>query len=105
MPAADSGLDGRGAIPYVRTRMNLLLLLSALFSALAGVGGAVRAPDAVQAVAGTSVTRNAPVAAIRAVTARPVTMLPTLDAVARSVGAPEFAPVAATPIWATRRRE
>ncbi|WP_305171869.1 hypothetical protein [Sphingomonas aurea] len=87
--------------------MNLLLLLSALFSALAGIGGAVRAPDAVQAVAGSSVVQAASRAAPRSQATRPTATLPTLVEIAGrlQVSASTNPTAVAVPLWATRRRE
>lgn len=89
---------------YVAFAMNLLLLLSALLSALTGIGGSVRQPAAAQAVA-----RQAQVAAVAAVhgrvAARPVQAVATL---ARVAVAPRWTMVAwmpAEPPFATRRRE
>ncbi|MFS0771004.1 hypothetical protein [Sphingomonas sp. 1P08PE] len=86
--------------------MNLLLLLSALFSALAGIGGGVRAPNAVQAVAGAVATPAATVKAAFPAPSRPVAALPSISTTAGDwpiVAAPLVA--VAIPLWADRRRE
>ena len=84
-------------------RVNLLLLLSALLSALSGGGASVRQPQVAQAVA-----QQARVAVPRlaaAPAARPAFALPALDVSARAPAAPRFALVAIEPPFATRRRE
>lgn len=94
--------DGRA---YVVPPMNLLLLISALLSALTGVAGAVRAPQVAQAAVGT--TEAAVKASPRpsAVASRPVQASPTLASVL-VIGPGVTAMVAATaPLWADRRRE
>lgn len=85
--------------------MNLLLLLSALLSALTGVGGSVRAPDVAQAVAGASAAVAVAPARRPGVAARPVLGLPGLVAGTRLPWGVGLALPAAEPIWATRRRE
>ncbi|GGB33327.1 hypothetical protein GCM10011380_23480 [Sphingomonas metalli] len=85
--------------------MNLLLLLSALFSALSGLGAGARAPAAVQTVAEASVARPAARPARPALSVRPVAERPRL---AMSAVMPRIVaqPVVATvPLWASRRRE
>ena len=72
--------------------MNLLLLLSALLSALTGIGGSVRAPDLAQAVAGASAVAAVAPARRPGVAARPAFVLPGRVAQAE-------------PIWAKRPRE
>lgn len=85
-------------------RVNLLLLLSALLSALTGVGGSVRQPQVAQAVAQQArVTAQA--TARRDVAARPAQQLPGLAAVALAPLASALALVAREPIFASRRRE
>lgn len=83
--------------------MNLLLLLSALLSALTGVGGArgASAPQVVCAAA--TAVRAARVAAI-SVGVRPVQAPPPLAAVLRPSGT-AWALAAAEPLYASRRRE
>ncbi len=90
---------------YVRLRMNLLLLLSALLSALSGLGVNVRAPVAVQAVAGVAAASPAVRAADRTAATRPVAGLPGLAQVAVARWAKAVPLPAAIPLWTTRRRE
>lgn len=85
--------------------MNLLLLLSALLSALTGVGSGVRSGQAVQAVAERSATAVATVAVAPARTIRPVAGLPTLAEQALPVALATFAVRPVAPIFASRRRE
>ena len=84
--------------------MSVLLLLSALLSALTGVGAATRAPQVAQAVAGaaeaaTVARARSPLAALR-----PVQASPGIRAVA-AVMRPAAAVPSREPIWASRRRE
>lgn len=85
--------------------MNLLLLLSALLSAITGLGGSVRAPDVAQAVAGASVARAAPAARQVRTAPRPAVALPALIAVADSRIPLAVLPTRPAPIWMDRRRE
>ena len=85
--------------------MNLLLLLSALLSALTGVGGSVRAPDVAQAVAGASVAGTTRAPAQARVAHRPVSALPTRAAVAHRTAGSAVAFAVAEPLWTLRRRE
>ncbi len=84
--------------------MNLLLLLSALLSAITGLGGSVRPPDVAQTVAGASVARTAPAAQQIRTAPRPAVALPALIAVAACV-ALAVLPTRPAPIWMDRRRE
>ena len=85
--------------------MNLLLLLSALLSALTGVvtGGRVeRAPQAVSAQAvGTRVAN----ATVRVATRRPFSVPPSLKASSTQAVGYWTNPEAAEPLYAARRRE
>ena len=85
--------------------MNLLLLLSALLSALTGVGGSVRQPQLAQAVA--MQERAATIVAARriAVTQRPAQHIATLVVSAVAPVVVATAPAAIEPAWASRRRE
>ena len=84
-------------------RVNLLLLLSALLSALSGVGASARQPQVAQAVA-----QQARVAAPRLAAApatRPALVLPGLAALAVAPAARGWTLAAIEPAFATRRRE
>lgn len=88
---------------YVAVAMNLLLLLSALLSALTGVGAA-RSEVTSQAVCSQLVEANAPRAAAPAAIARPLQPLPALVALAVATdGLFALAPI--EPLFASRRRE
>ena len=89
--------------PYVRARMNLLLLLSALLSALAGIGGSVRLPDVAQAVAGRSVAVAAAAVRRAVPTHRPANVAPIATRIMVAVTAWSLSPAQA--IWTGRRRE
>ncbi|OYY90260.1 MAG: hypothetical protein B7Y45_08135 [Sphingomonas sp. 28-66-16] len=85
--------------------MNLLLLLSALLSAVTGVaahGGRVLAPQVL--CQGAAETCAIPIA-VPARTSRPETPLATLVAVARPAAEPGLAPAVREPLYAGRRRE
>ncbi|MFW2852434.1 hypothetical protein ACM61V_10960 [Sphingomonas sp. TX0543] len=90
--------------PYVSLRMNLLLLLSALLSALTGVGARVVAPQAVPTMTQERVARNVPAAAVVTRAVRPVMKLPTLVSVAGGITVTIFS-VRFAPAWLERRRE
>lgn len=96
-------MDGGGRRAYVRG-VNLLLLLSALLTALTGVGGATRAPQVAQAVAGPAECAAVADARAAVVAVRPRQALPSLRAVATAISAALALP-AGEPIWASRRRE
>lgn len=84
--------------------MNLLLLLSALLSALTGIGGSVRQAPVAQAV--TQQTRAAVAATVaQRVAARPAQAVATLIASAVAPLAAAIALTPAEPAFATRRRE
>ena len=89
--------------PYVLARMNLLLLLSALLSALTGIGGSVRSPDVAQAVAGQSVVAAATTARRMVPTHRPANVVPSAPRIADMAAAWSLSPT--HPLWAARRRE
>ena len=91
--------------PYVAGVMNLLLLLSALFSALTGAGAGVRQPVVAQAVAvSRDAVRSAP-AATRTIASRPLAAPPKLIASALPGIAAILALAAVEPLFASRRRE
>lgn len=85
--------------------MNLLLLLSALLSALTGAGSAVRRPEVAQAVAVRSVAGQPAQIAESRVAQRPVAAPPTLVTSAAIVRIIAPLKVASIDIWASRRRE
>ncbi|WP_341207756.1 hypothetical protein [uncultured Sphingomonas sp.] len=84
--------------------VNLLLLLSALLSALTGVGGSVRQPQVAQAVA-QQVKAVAIVSAARHLATRPAAPRATSAAACNAPIARVFALAAVEPIFAGRRRE
>jgi hypothetical protein len=99
----DDGL----AAPYAGRRMNLLLLLSALLSALTGVAGGVRAQPAAAQVMAAETRRALPAAARQArLASRPVVALPVLASLAEAAIAivPAFAPPSLL-LTTGRRRE
>lgn len=85
--------------------MNLLLLFSALLSALTGVGSAARAPAAAQTVSAqvTAAAAAAQVAAVR-IAQRPQQAVAALRAVAGGLALPALR-LQVTPLYASRRRE
>lgn len=85
--------------------MNLLLLLSALLSALTGVGANVRAPERAQAVAAVSIGRVVAAIAPAHAMNRPMQGLPALAAVTLPGVHVATAVVRLIPRWIDRRRE
>lgn len=84
--------------------MNLLLLLSALLTALSGVAGQVR-PEAPRAFA-VAIDREASAVAPRTIRAtRPTERLPSIMRLAQAPVVMTIRPTAAEPIFAGRRRE
>jgi hypothetical protein len=83
--------------------MNLLLLLSALLSALTGAGGYARAAEPAAAVAGIG-AQAAQVRQAPARTERPIAAAATIRDVAQE-SAPVVPTVAKAPAWLIRRRE
>lgn len=92
-----SGRDDRGV------SVNLLLLLSALLSALTGVGG-TRGAATPQAVCARSVEVGAVRIAATVAATRPVQALPVLADVSAGSGAALIL-TAVEPLFASRRRE
>jgi hypothetical protein len=84
--------------------LNLLLLLSAILSALTGAVPGVRRAEAPQAVAQALVAAQAGQAVVAQATQRPVATLPTIAALLRTASLPTLV-LAAPAIWTTRRRE
>ena len=84
-------------------RVNLLLLLSALLSALTGVGGTARQPQVAQAVA-QQVKAAAIASATRYLATRPAAPRATLIVSRSMPTARAFALAAVEPIFAGRRR-
>ena len=84
--------------------VNLLLLLSALLSAITGIGGGARGTQMVQAVAQGSVAVATPLRRAAA-TARPVQELPTIVALVVLPTARSLALRPIHPLYAARRRE
>ncbi|WP_375421339.1 hypothetical protein [uncultured Sphingomonas sp.] len=84
-------------------RLNLLLLFSALLSALTGVVSTARAPTAAHAAAAATAIRAAAVQAPREATERPADSGVDLRVVAVALVAPVVAAIA--PLYASRRRE
>lgn len=85
--------------------VNLLLLLSALLSALTGVGGSVREQDRSRAVAEGSVAVSRIAQVPRIATLRPVQVLVKLVEAARAGLNTALALTPGEPAFATRRRE
>lgn len=85
--------------------MNLLLLLSALLSALNGVGVGVRRQELAQSVSVQAIAAQQSGAAVQMSVRRPVAALPTLLCAAAfdRVAAPVL--LGAGDLWANRRRE
>jgi hypothetical protein len=83
--------------------VNLLLLLSALLSALTGVGASARQPQVAQAVA--QQARAAVTASRPAVAHRPLITAPSLATLATAPVAVALHIAAAEPVFASRRRE
>jgi hypothetical protein len=83
--------------------LNLLLLFSALLSALTGVVSTARAPTAAHAAAAATAIRAAAVQAPREATERPADSGVDLRTVAVAVVVPVVAAI--SPLYASRRRE
>lgn len=97
-------MDVRGRRPYVDV-VKLLLLLSALLSALTGVGGGGRAQQTAVAVSQRVSPAVAPRAVQPTISGRPTSALPGLAGVAAQVTRPIWRITAAVPLFASRRRE
>lgn len=86
--------------------MNLLLLLSAMLSALTGIGSSTRAPDAATAIAATVEVASSAAQAVIARVSRPAQSSPSLFEVADvSVAPTATIPARTEPLYASRRRE
>jgi hypothetical protein len=84
--------------------LNLLLLLSALLSALTGAVPGVRRAEAPQAVAQVMVAAQAGQAAVASMTQRPTAARATLASLAHGAALPTPM-LPAVAIWTDRRRE
>lgn len=85
--------------------VNLLLLLSAVLSALTGVGSGVRAQGRAQAVAEGTIAAVRVATSPRIASRRPSAVLPTLVEAAAFNGRDVLALIPIEPAFATRRRE
>lgn len=84
-------------------RLNLLLLLSALFAALTGAASTVREPTAAHAVAAAAAIQADVAREDRQAARRPLATVPDFRVVA--VAGTDLALAAAAPLYASRRRE
>ena len=96
-------MDERYDTPYVRSRMNLLLLLSALLSALTGAVPGMRGQPAQAVVQGNVCSQSVAATPVK-VLIRPVSGLPVLPQVAVATTLRTIA-IVSLPLWAERRRE
>ncbi|WP_374293565.1 hypothetical protein [Sphingomonas sp.] len=85
--------------------MNLLLLLSALLSALTGAVGVTRRTEAQQVVSAPAAVSQAAIVRVAAVSSRPAQALPGLHAVRGLAVFVAPVPRAIMPLYASRRRE
>ncbi|KQM65092.1 hypothetical protein ASE75_08600 [Sphingomonas sp. Leaf17] len=85
--------------------MNLLLLLSALLSALTGVVTGGRVERVPQAVSAQAIAARVADAAVRVATRRPVSVPPSLKASSISGLGHWTSPAVTEPLYAARRRE
>lgn len=86
-------------------RVNILLLLSALLSALTGISGSARAQDQARAVAEGAVTAASVATAPRAATWHPTSVLVSLAEASRAFSGKPFMLAPIEPAFARCRRE
>ncbi|MDF2603534.1 MAG: hypothetical protein K0R56_896 [Sphingomonas sp.] len=86
-------------------RVNILLLLSALLSALTGVSNSARAQEQARAVAEGSIAVARTATATRVATWRPLAVSITLADAARLTGGEPLVLAPGEPVFASRRRE
>lgn len=97
-------MDDAGARPYVGG-VTLLLLLSALLSALTGAGPDVRAPQAAVAISRAAESVVAPATRPAQVSGAPVAALPKPVDLAVLPARPAWRLAPAAPLYLSRRRE
>lgn len=98
-------MDVAASRPYVPERMNLLLLLSAMLTALSGAGLGIRAPQVPVAVNSVVTVAVGAQAAVVSSVGRPVAAMPPLGAVSRASIATCWRLTPAAPLYLSRRRE
>ena len=98
-------MDVTGPHPYVRRCMNLLLLLSAMLSALSGAGLGARVPQAPVAVNVVAAVATAARVARVAIVGRPAQAMPSLGDLAPGAALAAWRVAPAAPLYLSRRRE